>query len=519
MPHKSSGDGKYKASGPLALWLFDFQESFENISKPELYDRDKLWDAFLILTALSMGMKAKLRWEKGWFSRSKARRMETLLRRFKDNEISYLDVFDYMAENLSIEAMRLMKEDVVPNVSEILFAEARESNVENPTDNSGSEPNSGLKLVKVNRHFHYPRTRFPVRWFGAYGNSVLMKFGISSDIKLNDFPGVVLPGLNWPKEIFSTMFLSYSHADKEFAKKLARDLLIGKVAIWFDEAEIRVGDCLPSKILTGIEEMEYFGVVLSPNAINSAWVTRELEAARTLESSNSKPKILPILYQPCDEPDCLRDRIRIDFTTPDKYKSSFDTLLNTLLDLPEPVYMTAKEAARLVKAAYDPHASLCGLSQQGICQQCISEQIRLRNDWHYADAKSGRSAVWILEYYDPSAQTLHTYGVIDGRVTDFPSGTLDGGVKVIDFNFIDSDLAVSTALETVSSASSGRLDGDCFFVETMLKYCEPLDNYLWFVLFFDVTLTDITYVVEINPHDGSVARSYKPSELSSIDPT
>ena len=507
MPFRKFDDGTFKASGSLALWLYDLRESFQTFDI-EQYDSDKIWDAFLMVMALSMGMKAKLKWEQGWFSRSKARKMESLVNRFKDNEISYLEVFDYMAENLSIEAMRLIKQETLASVREILFSKTTDSSADTP------KPDSTPRLVKVDRYYHYSRARSPIRWFGIYNNSVLAKLGMSSDLKLRDFPDVVVPGLNQPKGIHSSMFLSHSHADKEFAKKLARDLLIGKIAVWFDEAEMRGGDSLSSKILEGIGEMEFFGVILSPNAVNSLWVRRELEAARDLESSAGKPKIVPIQYQACDGPAFLQDKIHIDFTNPVNYKTSFDALLNTLLDLPEPRYMTAKEAARLVKSVYDPRATLCGLSQQGICQQCISEPVSLRNDWYYADAKSGRSTIWILEYYDWSEQKIHTYSVVDGRVAEYPSGTLEGSIKVIDFNFIDSDVAIPIALESARSALSRGMDSDSFFVEAMLKYCEPPDDYLWFVLFFDVTLAQMTSVVEINPRDGTVVRTYRPSEVT-----
>lgn len=509
MPYEKFDDGTFKASGLLAAWFYELHESFQtfDIEQP---DRDKLWGAFLIVMVFSMGARAKLTWEKGWFSRSRARKIESLLNQFKKNEVSFLEVFDYMAENLSIEVMRLIKEESLPEVEEMLFSKANQAN------GDVSTADSTPKLVKVNRFFHYSRARSPRRWFGIYNNSILAKLGMSSDIRLNDFPGVVVPGLNRPREVLSSMFLSHSHVDKEFAKKLSRDLLIAKIAVWFDESEIRGGDSLSSKILEGIAEMDFFGVILSPNSVNSLWVRRELEAARDLESSVSKPKILPIQYQVCDRPGFLQDRIHIDFTKLVNYKTSFDALLNTLLDLPEPRYLTAKEAARLVKSVYDPQATLCGFSQQGICQQCISEQVSLRNDWCYADAKSGRSTIWILEYYERSEQKLHTYSVVDGRVTEYPSGTLEGGIKVIDFNFIDSDVAVPIAREAARSALAVGMDYDSFFVEAMLKYCEPPDDYLWLVLFFDITLSEMTYVVEVNPRDGSVVRSYRPSETTEI---
>jgi hypothetical protein len=237
----------------------------------------------------------------------------------------------------------------------------------------------------------------------------------------------------------------------------------------------------------------------------------EMEAAGKLEE-NKKLTILPILYESCNVTDFLQDRILIDFTDPDRYRLSFEALLNRLLDLPLPVYMTAKEAARLIKVTCDPNGGLCGLSQQGICQQITYEPIRLRGDWYYADVKTGKSTIWILEYYDPLPQNLYTYSVIDGKVDTLASGKLDSSMRVVDFNFIDSDIAVSIALKETRSILPALLENNTYFVDTMMKYCGPIDDYLWFVIFYDLTLTNITYIVEVDPYNGKVSRSYKPPE-------
>ena len=49
--------------------------------------------------------------------------------------------------------------------------------------------------------------------------------------------------------------------------------------MWVDEAEIKLGDSLINKIREGIDKVEYIGVILSNNSINSEWVKHEIDIA------------------------------------------------------------------------------------------------------------------------------------------------------------------------------------------------------------------------------------------------
>lgn len=77
--------------------------------------------------------------------------------------------------------------------------------------------------------------------------------------------------------IMTSIFLSHSSSDKEFVRKLSRDIVRHGGVAWVDEAEMNVGDSLIHKIGTGIEDMEYLGVILSPASVRSEWVQREVE--------------------------------------------------------------------------------------------------------------------------------------------------------------------------------------------------------------------------------------------------
>ena len=100
----------------------------------------------------------------------------------------------------------------------------------------------------------------------------------------------------------SSIFLSHNHCDKPFARRLARDLERLDIRVWLDEAEIKIGDSLIEKIRDGIDRMEYLGVILTKNSINSEWVKKELDIAMNQEIGGKRVKVLPLLLENCQPP-------------------------------------------------------------------------------------------------------------------------------------------------------------------------------------------------------------------------
>lgn len=70
----------------------------------------------------------------------------------------------------------------------------------------------------------------------------------------------------------STVFITHSHQDKPFVRKLASDLLANGIQVWVDEAEIKVGDSLIQKISNAITESDFVIAVLSKSSVESHWV-------------------------------------------------------------------------------------------------------------------------------------------------------------------------------------------------------------------------------------------------------
>jgi serine/threonine-protein kinase len=131
------------------------------------------------------------------------------------------------------------------------------------------------------------------------------------------------------KNIRSSVFISYSSADSDFAEKLASDLRASGIGVWFDKWEIKVGDSIIQNINDGIHDNDYLVIVLSPTSVQSRWVRKELNAALMKELEESRSVVvLPILCKNCDIPPLLADKHYADFR--DDYERGLKEILAVL---------------------------------------------------------------------------------------------------------------------------------------------------------------------------------------------
>lgn len=64
----------------------------------------------------------------------------------------------------------------------------------------------------------------------------------------SDFEGGYNPHINAPH------FLSHSSKDKTLAHRLATDIKISGIDVWFDEWEIEIGQSISQKVQLGLKE-------------------------------------------------------------------------------------------------------------------------------------------------------------------------------------------------------------------------------------------------------------------------
>lgn len=111
------------------------------------------------------------------------------------------------------------------------------------------------------------------------------------------------------------VFISYSHADKNFVDKLAAHLTLSKVHAWVDRWELHVGDSLITKIQQVIQEASALIVVLSHASVQSEWCQKELSVGLVRELEEKRVVVLPLLLEDCQIPMFLRDKLYADFRT------------------------------------------------------------------------------------------------------------------------------------------------------------------------------------------------------------
>jgi TIR domain. len=108
--------------------------------------------------------------------------------------------------------------------------------------------------------------------------------------------------MNAPK-----VFVSHASEDKDrFVLQFAKRLRDNGIDAWIDKWEMLPGDSLVDKIFEiGLKEATAVLVILSANSVTKPWVREEINAA-FVKRINSKCKIIPIIIDDCDVPECLQ---------------------------------------------------------------------------------------------------------------------------------------------------------------------------------------------------------------------
>jgi len=93
-------------------------------------------------------------------------------------------------------------------------------------------------------------------------------------------------------------FLSHSSLDHDFVTGLADALRRHGVPVWYSRTNIMGAQQWQDEIGAALRRCDWFLLVLSPNAVASMWVKRELIFA--LQQNRFENRIVPLLWQACD---------------------------------------------------------------------------------------------------------------------------------------------------------------------------------------------------------------------------
>jgi hypothetical protein len=97
------------------------------------------------------------------------------------------------------------------------------------------------------------------------------------------------------------VFLSHSTKDKKFLKRLADVLRRHGVSVWFSEHGIRGATQWHDEIGAALARCDWMIVILSPAAIASRWVKREVTYA--IEEPRLDGRIIPLRISACKAKD------------------------------------------------------------------------------------------------------------------------------------------------------------------------------------------------------------------------
>lgn len=111
------------------------------------------------------------------------------------------------------------------------------------------------------------------------------------------------------------VFVSYTVANGEVARRIAGDLRDLGHEVFFDEWSIPVGDSIVSSVNQGLKDAEYVVILLSKDSVQSVWMQREWQSKFYEEVKRNQIMLLPALLEDCDVPALLADKKYADFRT------------------------------------------------------------------------------------------------------------------------------------------------------------------------------------------------------------
>ena len=93
------------------------------------------------------------------------------------------------------------------------------------------------------------------------------------------------------------LFISHASEDKDtIARPLYEALRARGISVWFDEAELTLGDSLRRKIDEGLARCRFGVVILSPKFLEKEWPQRELDGLVARETATGTKALLPIWH-------------------------------------------------------------------------------------------------------------------------------------------------------------------------------------------------------------------------------
>ena len=123
------------------------------------------------------------------------------------------------------------------------------------------------------------------------------------------------------------VFLSHHSGDKPWVIALKSALAERGVKVWLDRDEIRPGDLFIDALEQGVEQSRTVALIVSPEAVKSAWVKQEYQRAMVLAGASAPDlRVIPCLLRQAALPGFLTTLQSVDFRDPAAFTEKVDLL-------------------------------------------------------------------------------------------------------------------------------------------------------------------------------------------------
>ncbi|MFP4412148.1 toll/interleukin-1 receptor domain-containing protein, partial [Coleofasciculus sp.] len=144
------------------------------------------------------------------------------------------------------------------------------------------------------------------------------------------------------------VFISYSRADSDLARKLNNALQMQGKTTWFDQESIASGSDFKQEIQLGIKACDNFLFILSPRSVNSPYCKDEVEYAASLNK-----RFVTVLHQPVNSAELHPELAKtqwIDFNQNQReFNANFNQLVRALETDREHVHLHSKWSHRALE--------------------------------------------------------------------------------------------------------------------------------------------------------------------------
>jgi hypothetical protein len=134
------------------------------------------------------------------------------------------------------------------------------------------------------------------------------------------------------------LFISHNRADKPFAERLGAaiesDTNGPTLRVFLDKWDIGPGADIPIALERALDDARHIGLVLSPDSLQSEWVTLERSAATAGDPAARKARLVPLLRRDVELPSTLKRLNYIDFRRDADFDSALDALVRFLRGQP-----------------------------------------------------------------------------------------------------------------------------------------------------------------------------------------